>query len=196
MVVDGLLPQEVLGAGDGHLAPEHSLGRQLLVVQCLVDEDVVAALPGGDHHGILDQLEGPPGEPHGGGGVEALKVAGDVDLRLANLLLFELRGHGWGVDHHPGLRYSLAMQAGDLAGVGPGHGGGRSVEEKTAVLGVIVVPGSEAQVHLVLEEGPDELWLGVHLAGDPLAEGCGVLVEVPLDLQLLCLALVVVEVAV
>ena len=195
-MVDSLLPEVVLSPGDGHLAPKYCFCRQLLVLQSLVDDDVIAALPGGDHYGVLDELECAPGEADSGGGVETLKAAGDVDLRLADLLLSELGGHCGGVDHHPGLSHGLAVETGDLAGVGPRHGGGGSVEEEAAVLGVVTVACSEAEVHLILEEVADKLRLGVHFAGNPLTEGRGVLVEVPLHLQLVRLALVIVEVAV
>ena len=196
-MVDCLLPQEVLSPSDSNLTPEHGLSRQLLVLQRLVDHDVVAALPRrGDQHGVLDELEGSPGELDSRCGVKTLKAAGNVDLGLPDLLLSELCGHGRRVDHHPGLGHGLALQGADLAGVGPGHGRGGFVKEEAAVLGVVVVAGREAQVHLVLEHRPDELRLGVGLAGNPLAEGRGILVEVPFYFQLLGLAGVVVEVAV
>ena len=198
VVVDGLLAHEVLRAGDHGLAPEHRLGRQLSVLQRLVDGDVVAAVPGRDHHRVLDQLEGSPGELHLGRGVETLEAAADVDPLPLHLLLPELGGHGGAVDHHPGRGRDLALEAGHLAGVGPGHGGGGFVEQQPAVLGVVVRAGRQPvlQVHLVAEQLADQLRPRVAPARDPLAEGRGVGVEVPLDLELLGLGLVVVEVAV
>ena len=52
-----------------------------------------------------------------------------------------------------------------------------------------------AQVQMILELLPDDLGF-VHLPRDPLVEGRGLVVEIPLDVQLQLLTVLVVEVAV
>ena len=49
MRVDGLLPDDVVRAGDGELAAEHGLGGQVDVGDHAVDDNVVR--PGVEHRG-------------------------------------------------------------------------------------------------------------------------------------------------
>ena len=197
VVVDGLLPHQVLGAGDAELAAEHRLAGQLAVLQRLVDEDVKAGVVRRNDEGVLKEGKGAPGELDVGHRVDAAELAAHVDPGAAvNPLLLEAGGRGGGVDQHVRLLHRLGLQAGDFAGVGAGHVEGGAVEEEGPVAGVVAAAPRVVEVNLALEPVVDELGHTVGQPGDPLEEGGRLVVKVPLDLEADLLGDVVVVVAV
>ena len=196
VVVDGLLPDVVLGAGDGGLAAEHGLRGQLLVLQHLVDDYLVAVLQVVDVGLVLEQLEHAPGQLGDRQREHARDLARDVHPGARQPLLGELSLHDGRVDEHVGLGHGLAGEGLHLAVVGAGHGDGGPVQQEGAVPGVLLLRGAVLQVYLPLEHGADDLGPAVPPPRDPDQEGGGVLVEVPLDLQLGRLRLVKVVIAV
>ena len=62
VMVDRLLSNKVGGARDAQLAAEDRLGRQLLVLEHLVDDHLVGVLQGVHLHVVLEQLKHAPGE--------------------------------------------------------------------------------------------------------------------------------------
>ena len=99
------------------------------------------------------------------------------------------------VDNHSLSPDILIQEGRDLARVDPGQLQGRPLEEQGSVALVAVGVDAVVDVDVVSEPLADDLRLR-HLARDPLEEGRGLAVEVPLDVELVLFALVVVEVAV